>query len=264
MSESNIGSRIFFSCIDHIFVINSIIYEQLKSVKNKSLQIQICDFQQMFDGMSLQESLMDLYNSGVNDDHLTLIHEENKDIRINVKTPNGLSVEQTLKENVLQGDTLSSIIASNQVDTIGKDLLEENPDYLFRYKNEIPIGVMAMVDDTVIVTETGHKTQQMNAYFNVKVAEKKLQFSELKCHTMFIHKAKSINPVSELKVDVWKQTHDEENVFNESYDGEHTLKVTSQTKYLGCILSNDGTNNASIKTKVNKSIGTRKTNKDFD
>ena len=68
----------------------------------------------------------------------------------------------------------------------------------------------------------------------------------------------------ELKVDVWKQTHDEENVFNESYDGEHTLKVTSQTKYLGCILSNDGTNNARIKTKVNKSIGTRKTNKDFD
>jgi hypothetical protein len=29
-------------------------------------------------------------------------------------------VEQILKENVLQGDTLSSIIASNQVDTIGK------------------------------------------------------------------------------------------------------------------------------------------------
>ena len=71
MSESNIGSRIFFSCIDHIFVINSIIYEQLKSVKNKSLQIQICDFQQMFDGRCLQESLMNLFDSGVNDDRLT-------------------------------------------------------------------------------------------------------------------------------------------------------------------------------------------------
>ena len=131
MSESNIGSRKNRSCIDHIFVINSIIHEKLKSVKNKSLLIQICDFQQMFDGMSLQESVMNLFDSGVDDDHLTLIHEANKDIIIKVKTPNGLTVEQTLKENVLQGDTLSLIIASNQVDTIGKKLLEENPDYLF-------------------------------------------------------------------------------------------------------------------------------------
>ena len=122
-------------------------------------------------------------------------------------------MEQTLKANVLQGDTLSSIIASNQVDTIGKKLLEETPDYLCRYKSEIPIGIMAMVDDTVIVTETGNKTQQINAYFNVKVAEKKLQFSELKCHTMIIHKVKSINSASDLKVNIWKQTHDKKITF---------------------------------------------------
>ena len=57
----------------------------------------------------------------------------------------------------MQEDTLSSIIASNQVDTIGKKLLEENPEYLYRYKDEVPIGVMAMVDDTVTVTEAGQK-----------------------------------------------------------------------------------------------------------
>ena len=66
-------------------------------------------------------------------------------------------MEQNLGENVLQGDTLSSIIASNQVDTIGKNLLKENPDFLFKYKDEVPIGVMAMVDDTVTVTEAGQK-----------------------------------------------------------------------------------------------------------
>ena len=173
MSESNIGSRKNRSCIDHIFVINSIIHDQLKSSKNNTLQIQICDFQQMFDGMNLKESISDLYDSGVDDDHLTLIHEANRDIIIKVKTPFGLTVEQSLTENVLQGDTLSSIIASNQVDTIGKKLLEENPEYLYKYKDEVPIGVMAMVDDTVTVTEAGHKTQQMNAYFNVRTAEKK-------------------------------------------------------------------------------------------
>ena len=85
MSESNIGSRKNKSCIDHIFVINSIIHEQLKSIKNKPIQIQIYDFQQMFDGMDLQEAISDLFDSGVIDDHLTLINEANRDIIIKVK-----------------------------------------------------------------------------------------------------------------------------------------------------------------------------------
>ena len=113
-------------------MINSIIHEQLLSTKNSPIQIQICDFQQMFDGMDLKEAISDLFDSGVKDDHLPLIYEANKNIKIQVKTPNGLTVEQTLKENVLQGDTLSSIIASNQVDTIGKELLKEKPDFLFQ------------------------------------------------------------------------------------------------------------------------------------
>ena len=50
-------------------------------------------------------------------------------------------------------------------------------------------------------------------FFNVKSAEKKLQFNELKCHTMLIHKAKYINQVSELKVNIWKERHDYENNF---------------------------------------------------
>ena len=179
MSESNIGSRKNRSSIDHIFVINSIIHEQLLSTKNKPIQIQICDFQQMFDGIDLQEALSDLFYSGVDDDHLTLIHEANKNIKIQVKTPHGLTVEHTLKENVLQGDTLSSIIASNQVDTIGKKLLKENPEYLFQYKDEVPIEVMAMVDDTVTITEVGHKTQQMNAFFNAQAAEKSFSLVSL-------------------------------------------------------------------------------------
>ena len=75
---------------------------------------------------------------------------------------------------------------------------------------------------------------------------------------MLVHKAKHINQVSELKVNIWKQTHDSKNNFIEEFDGEHILKETVQTKYLGCILSNDGTNTKSIRMKVNKSIGIRK------
>ena len=74
---------------------------------------------------------------------------------------------------------------------------------------------------------------------------------------MVVHKSKHINEVSELKVDIWKQTRDDKNVFHETFDYEHNLKDTLQTKYLGCILSNDGSNSKNVKMKVNKAIGTR-------
>ena len=56
----------------------------------------------------------------------------------------------------------------------------------------------------------------------------------------------------------WRQEHDDKNNFIETFDGEHTVKETAQTKYLGCILSKDGTNTKNIKMKVNKAIGIRK------
>ena len=53
---------------------------------------------------------------------------------------------------------------------------------------------MGMVDKRISVTEIGQKTQQKNAYFDVRTAENKLQFSELKCHKMVIHKSMNHNP----------------------------------------------------------------------
>lgn len=91
----------------------------------------------------------------------------------------------------------------------------------------------------------------LHAFFNAKAAEKRLQFSSLKCHTMIVHKSKQINEVSELKVDIWQQNHDDKDVFHESFDQEHNLTDTNQTKYLGCVLSSDGSNLQNIKSKVN-------------
>ena len=74
-----------------------------------------------------------------------------------------------------------------------------------------------------------------------------------------VHKAKTINKVSELTVDIWKQSHDIDNNLSETFYREHAIKETAKTKYLGCMLSNDGTNTKSMKMKVNKVIRTRTT-----
>ena len=118
-----------------------------------------------------------------------------------------------------------------------------------------------MVDETVTITEAGHKTQQMKAFFNIKAAEKNLQFIIHKSHTMIVHKSKHINEVSELKVDILKQNHDEKNIFHETYDNEQPLKDTFHTKYLGCIMCKYGSNSNNVKFKVHKGKGTRNVTK---
>ena len=174
MSDSNVGGRKNKSCINHIFVLNGIIHETVKSKKNNPVTIQIYDYKQMFDSMVLKEAISDLYDSGIKDNTLALLYETNTNITVKVKTPTGLSAETNIKGLVLQRDTWGPIMAANQVDTFGKELLEEEPEYIFKYKGYIPIGLLGMIDDLAGVSESGINAIQLNAFVNSKTAEKNL------------------------------------------------------------------------------------------
>ena len=162
MSDINVGSRKKKSCLNHIFVINGIIHETLSSKTNKPVTLQIYDYKQMFDAMSLEEAVSDLFDSGIKDDTLSLIYEANSNIKVKVKTPYGLSAETKFDKLVLQGDTWGPIMASNQVDSFGKQLIAEEPEYIYKYKGYIPIGVLGMVDDLAGVSESGMKADLLN------------------------------------------------------------------------------------------------------
>ena len=63
------------------------------------------------------------------DDTLSLLYDSNTDINVKVKTSFGLTAENKFSKLVLQVDTWGPLMASNQVDKFGKQLLEEEPDY---------------------------------------------------------------------------------------------------------------------------------------
>ena len=71
-------------------------------------------------------------------------------------------------------------MASNQVDKFGKILSEESPDYIYKYNGHVPFGILGMIDDVVGVSESGIKAKQLNAYINVKFAEKIFRLLESK------------------------------------------------------------------------------------
>ena len=111
-------------------------------------------------------------------------------------------------------------MASNQVDTFGKQLIEEVPSYVYKYKGYVPISVLGMVDDVAGVSESGTKAQQLNVYINMKTAEKKLQFGPDKCHTLKIAQKKSVSVNSELYIDYWSEKHYKTDQLIETFEGK--------------------------------------------
>ena len=131
MSDSMVGGRRKLSGINHIWVMNSIIHDTLSSIKKPSIVITKYDYKQMFDGMNSRESCGGIFEYGVDDNNLTLIHEANKEVAILVKTPTGVSNEYKLTCRTMQGDTWAPGQASAQVDSFGKELILEQPSYLY-------------------------------------------------------------------------------------------------------------------------------------
>ena len=124
MSDSQMGGRKGKGCRNNIFIVNGIINDVLKSRKKKPVMLQIYDYAQMFDSINLEQAISDVYEAGLNDDNLSLLYQANKEIHMAVNTPNGLTVRQILENIVLQGDTWGSLLASVQVDSIGKECSE--------------------------------------------------------------------------------------------------------------------------------------------
>ena len=210
-----------------------------------------------FDGIDLEQALSDIYDVGLNDDNLPLIYHANKDVKMAVNTPSGLTERQTLKNVVLQGDTFGSILASVQVDSIGK--VVEDSGYGYQYQDELPVSLLGLVDDMIGVTQAGYKAQQLNAVLNVKTAEKRLQFGVTKCKSMLVGKSTENVIYNHLTVDSWKVRHVENpktgiSDLIENYTGMVEIEKTEKQKYLGFILSSTGDNMMNINAMKNKSI----------
>ena len=62
-----------------------------------------------------------------------------------------------------------------------------------------------------------------------------------------------------LYIDYWSEKHDEKDQLIETFEGKIKMKNVTEQKYLGFIISEDGSNLKNIEAKVKKSIGIIKT-----
>ena len=87
---------------DNIFVVNAIANSVVKGGED-AVDIQIYDVQTCFDALWLEECINDIFDAGVKNDKLSLLYLENRNAKVAVKTPKGISSRINIKNIIMQG-----------------------------------------------------------------------------------------------------------------------------------------------------------------
>ena len=217
MTDANVGCRKWRNVRDNIFVINAITNSVIKSKKD-SVDYQIFDVETCFDKLNLEECISDLYDIGLNNDKLALLYLENKNCKVAVKTTSGLTRRININNIVLQGTLWSGLLCSAQMDKLSQNAYKNHSTYLYKGKTEVP--PLEMVDDILFPTSCNNDSIIANVKVNNFMERKKLTLNSKKCNKM--HIGKTNKNCSNLNV------HSEK------------MKTSTQEKYLGDILTNDG------------------------
>ena len=209
--------------------------------------------------MNLPLCIADLYRSGVKDDKLALLYDINQTNYVAVKTAVGLTERTVLHENILQGDVMGPLMASNHIDSVGRECLEENK-HLYSYRDRVSIPPLTMVDDAISVVECGYQTDKMVAYLNSQSSLKYLQYGVDKCFKIHVGLYKEKYKCTPIYLDGWKAQEVKclttgQVKLNEVMIGKQNICETDSERYLGDQISATGTNQQTVKKRCDKSIG---------
>ena len=108
----------------------------------------------------------------------------------------------------------------------------ENEALLYKYKGEVLVPPLEMVDDILTIQKCGMASMTINAQVNAFIEQKKLTLGLKKC----------------TKIHVGKKCNDCEKLFVHQDEMEDSLEV----KYLGDILHENGKSKATILERINR------------
>ena len=235
LTDSNVGARKNRNIRDNIFVLNAIT-NSIVNGNESAVDLQIFDVEKCFDALWMQECINDLYETGFDNDKLSILYLENQNAEIAVKTPNGITERRTINNVVMQGTVWGSLFCTATMDKLGK-LIYENDDLLYKYKNEVSIPSLGMVDDILSIQKCSIDAVKINAVINAFIESKKLTLSKKKCNRIHISKRTNHNVCPEVKV------HDA------------TMPNSDREKYLGDIVDKSGKIRATIEDRQKKGYG---------
>ena len=242
MSPSNIGALRNKNIRNHLFILYGIINSVVQG-EEECIDIGVYDVEQCFDALWLDDCMLDMHSAtpqSQHNDKLALIYKANEENNVAVKTPVGITDRKNIPSIVMQGGTFGPMQCSNSIDNIGKKCIERQ-EHLFTYKNLVRVTPLAMVDDLLTVQHCNIESLSINTFINTQIEMKKLKFhtpdinGKSKCHKMHVGKENLLCP--ELKV--------------------HGTKMgqVNECRYLGDIVSNNGSNLKNVRDRAGKGLG---------
>ena len=181
--------------------------------------------------MWVEESINNLYEAGLTNDKHPLLYLENQNAQISVKTVNGMSKRTNVKNIVMQGTVWGSGFCTTNIDKLGK-ISYNNPELLYKYKGEVDVPILGMVDDVLTVSKCSSKTVELNATVNSFMENNKLKLAQNKCKK--IHVGKKSDNCPSIKVH------------------EENMENSNKEKYLGDQISHTGLLQETIDSRIEK------------
>ena len=123
----------------------------LNSVKRgteEPLDIGAYDVEKCFDSLWTYKCINDLLEAGLKNDKLTLFFKMNENAQLAVKTVHGMTERVNIPNIVMQGSVWGSIFCTATIDKLAK-LVYSREDMLYKYKGEVSVPPMEMVDDVL-------------------------------------------------------------------------------------------------------------------
>ena len=233
LTDCNVGARKGRNIRDNIFVINAIT-NSVRKGKEEDIDIQVYDVETCFDSLWLQDCINDMYEAGLQNDKLSLLYLENLNAKVAVKTAKGTSRRIDIPHIIMQGSVFGGLMCTTSMDKLGQKVYEEE-DLIYRYKGEVAVPTLCMVDDVLAVQKCSKSSLQINSVVNSFMELKKLKLSEKKCGK--IHIGKSQVNCHELKVHGNK------------------MKNSDEEKYLGDKINRNAKLDATIEDRISKGYG---------
>ena len=227
LTDANVGARKGRSIRDNLFVLNAVMNSVIKG-NEQPCEIGVYDLEKAFDSLWAEECINDLFDAGCKDDKLVLMHLENQNAQVAAKTSGGITERENIKNIIMQGTVTGGLCCTTTTDKLAKHCYT-NKHLLYKYKGEVEVPPLLMIDDILTISKCGVAAVAMNSTVNTFIETKKLKLKQSKCAALHVGKQSTSCPT--LKV-----------------HGESMHKEDS-VKYLGEIVHKSGTTKANMKAR---------------
>jgi hypothetical protein len=192
----------------------------------EQLILKFLDVEKFFDSMKYKKCLIDLHVSGVNGKYWKAYENINKRKKCVPHIPSGPCSPINVENVFVQGSTDAVLVAWNHMDTLNK---KERDVWCKRCSIQgIQLDALTFVDDIMEIIKRQYDLVLSSARVEVFQGETCLKFKPPKCKIVVM------NQEEEIMDDI----------------GGTILEIVNDQKYLGTLISSDGTRTTEFKSKM--------------